>query len=153
SDVPSILLLIQRATNGAVKLKRAELLMSLGDRGYLIGQRGTEISVIAGWSSENLVARIDQFYVYPPDALEVTGTAALQEIEDTANELICECILAFPPHDVPADVRQLFERRGYVEVDREVLPAVWKTAAEESQPPGTFVLLKKLRDTRITSPV
>ena len=32
SDIPSILLLIQKATDGAVTIKRSDLLLALGDR-------------------------------------------------------------------------------------------------------------------------
>lgn len=149
SDVPAILLLMRRAAKGASTVKRSELLMALGDRGYLIGQQGTEISAIAGWSSENQIARIDQIFVYPPEAAPLTGAAVLQEIEDTAIQLICEVILAFPPHDISEDVRQLLLSRGFSRVDAEVLPRAWRLAVIESQPDGTFVMMKRLRDTRI----
>ena len=96
SDVPAILWLIAahfdwRSQDQA----REELLMSLGERGYLIGQKEDTISALAGWSSENLVATIDLIIVNPPEAAFQTGAAVLQEIENTANALICEVILAF----------------------------------------------------------
>lgn len=151
SDVPAILLLMRRATKGATTIKRSQLLMALGDRGYLIGQQGTEISAIAGWSSENQIARIDQIFVYPPEATLTTGAAVLQEIENTALQLICEVILAFPAHGVSEHVHQLLLSRGFTKVDAEVLPRVWRLAVIESQPEGTFVMMKKLQDTRIIS--
>ncbi|MEM8863387.1 MAG: dephospho-CoA kinase, partial [Chloroflexota bacterium] len=43
SDIPSIMLLIHKATDGKLQPKRAEILHSLSDRGYLIGQTGSEI--------------------------------------------------------------------------------------------------------------
>ena len=144
--LPTILLLMQRATNGKVKMKRSELLLALGERGYF-GQRGTDITAAAGWHSENLIACIDQFYVYPLEAVRETGQAVLQEIIDTANQLICECILAFPTQDGPAAIRQLFDEE-FVEIQPERLPAVWKAAADESQPENSYLMLKILRDTR-----
>jgi dephospho-CoA kinase len=147
-DVPSILLLMQRATDGRVKLKRAELLLTLGERGYLLGQRGTDITAVAGWSSENLIGRIDHFFVYPLEAVEETGRAVLREIIDTANKLICECILAFPAHDGPPAILRLLEAHDFVEVAPERLPAVWRAAVEESQPVNSAIMLKVLRDTR-----
>jgi N-acetylglutamate synthase-like GNAT family acetyltransferase len=153
SDVPSILLLIQRATEGAVKIKRGELLMALGDRGYLIGQQGSDISAVVGWHSENLVARIDQIYVYPPESAHVAGPAVLQEIEDTAASLMCEVILAFPANGIPAPVMRLFLDKQFEEVELARLPDVWQAAVAESQPENTFILMKKLRDTRVLKPV
>jgi methylmalonyl-CoA mutase cobalamin-binding domain/chain len=152
SDVPSILLLIQRATGGAVKMKRGELLMALGDRGYLIGQQGTEISTVIGWNSENLVARIDQIFVHPPEAARIAGPAVLKEIEDTAISLICEDILAFPTNQVEPAVLQLFLDNSFEEVDPLRLPEAWKAAVDESQPENTFVMMKVLRDTRSMQP-
>jgi N-acetylglutamate synthase-like GNAT family acetyltransferase len=116
SDVPAILWLIRRTSTGAVRTKREELLLSLGERGYLIGENKDEIRALAGWSSENLVATIDLIIVNPPEEAFLTGAAVLQEIENTANSLICEVILAFPPADVARQVRQLFMSRGFVKV-------------------------------------
>ena len=152
-DVPSILLVIQRATDGAVKIKRSELLMALGDRGYLIGQQGSDISTVIGWHSENLIARIDQIFVYPPESAEVAGPAVLQEIEDTAVSLMCEVILAFPPNGIAPPILKLLLDRQFEEVEQARLPDVWQAAVAESQPDNTFILMKKLRDTRVMKPV
>lgn len=153
SDVPSILLLIQKATDGAVKIKRSELLMALGDRGYLIGQKGSEISIIIGWHSENLIARIDQVYVYPPESARVAGPAVLKEIEDTAISLMCEVILAFPGQGTAEPVLKLFWDKAFEEIELARLPDVWQAAVAESQPDNTLLLMKKLRDTRVLKPV
>lgn len=153
SDVPSILLLIQRATAGTVKIKRGDLLMALGERGYLIGQKGTEISSVFGWSSENLIARIDQIFVHPPEAASVTGPAVLDEVEQTALSLMCEVILAFPPNGLAPAVLKLFLDKQFEEVEWVQLPDAWKSAVSDSQPENTFILLKKLRDTRIVAPL
>jgi dephospho-CoA kinase len=153
SDVPSILLLIQRATAGTVKIKRGKLLMALGDRSYLIGQQGTEISAVIGWNSENLIARIDQIYVYPPEAAGVAGPATLREIETTAVSLMCEVILAFPSSDIAPAVLKLFLDKQFEEVELAQLPDAWQAAAADSQPDNTFILMKKLRDTRVMRPV
>jgi dephospho-CoA kinase len=150
SDIPSILLLIQRATDGKVKIKRNDLLMALGERSYFISQEGTEISTILGWNSENLVARIDEIYIYPAEAAEVTTVAALREIEESADKLICEAVMAFLPANAPAPVRQAFTSQGFDRADTDRMPRAWQMAAEESQPLNTFIMLKVLRDTRVT---
>ncbi len=153
SDVPSILLLIQRATAGTVKIKRGELLVALGDRGYLIGQQGADISAVVGWNSENLIARIDQIYVYPPQSAGVAGPAVLQEIEDTAVSLMCEVILAFPQNGIAPAVLKLFLDKQFEEVALAQLPDAWQAAVTDSQPDNTFILMKKLRDTRVMKPM
>jgi dephospho-CoA kinase len=148
SDVPDILWLIRRTAGSAVRTKRRELLMTLGERGYLIGRKEGEISTLAGWSSENLVATVDLIIINPPEAAFHTGAAILQEIEDTANSLVCEVILAFPPTGPSLEMRQLFAARGYIEIQKGVLPKTWQTAVEENQPYDTLIWMKILRDIR-----
>ncbi len=149
SDIPSILLLIQKATDGTVKMKRSELLMAFSERSYFIGQTGTEVSAIMGWNIDYQVARIDQMFIHPLSAATRTGTAIISEIEKSAGEHICELIVAFIANDAPDVMRQLFTTQGFKESDRESLPQTWRTAIEESQPEGTSLLIKVLRDDRL----
>ena len=148
SDVASMLLLIQKATDGAVKMKRAELLMALSERGYFIGQVGTEISALMGWSIDSQVARIDQVFIHPLSAAATTGLAILEEAEKSANAHICEIIVAFIPGDAPPEISQLFDWQGFSAANPTDLPPAWQQAADESQPEETYFRLKVLRDRR-----
>lgn len=150
SDIPSILLLIQKATNGAVKLKRAELLMALSERGYFIGQQGIEVSTVMGWRIDSQVGQIDEIYVDPPEMARVTGTAVLAEIERSAFNHLCEIIFAFLSNDIAPPIRQIFEDAGYTAVRPEELARNWLSAIAESQPENSFYLVKIFRDTRPT---
>lgn len=152
SDIPSILLLIHRATEGAVKMKRADLLMALGERSYFIGQIGTEISTVVGWNIENLVSRIDQIYLYPLEAAKTTAAAVLEEIEKSADRHICEVIVAFLEHNTPDIVRELFEAHGFTIPNTDKMPRDWQLAIRESQPDNTFSMIKVLRE-RVTHPL
>lgn len=149
SDVPAILLLIHKATEGQTKIKRADLLMSMAERSYLIGQEGAEITTVIGWAADSGVARIEQIYIHPLSAVKVSTPAVMAEIERTAQELICEAIMAFPPQDAPEAVRQLFAGIGYEPRQKGQLPRVWRSAADESQPENTQLLVKVLRNVRI----
>lgn len=150
SDIPAILLLIHKATGGAVKLKRADLLMAFSERSYLIGQVGMEVTTVLGWNTDSTTAAcIDRIYIHPLEAAAITGPPVLQEIENSAVELICEVVMAFLPHDAPAEVRQLFSNAGYVERQRSELHRAWQQGAAELQPEGTFIMAKVLRDVRV----
>lgn len=148
TDIPAILLLIHQATGGSVKMTRGELLMALGDRGYLIGQQGTAISAIAGWTAVDQVAAIDQLFVYPAEAVEKTGAAILREIEKTANELLCEVILAFPMEDDPEEIHRLLESTGFEYVDPRSIPNMWREAVAEHSSNTDWIMLKQLLATR-----
>lgn len=148
SDIPSILLLIQKATDGKVKMKRAELLMALSERGYFIGQVGTEISTVLGYNIDSQVARIDEIYIHPLETATQTGKAVLEDIEISATMHMGQIIVAFLPQDAPAVIRELFEAEHYAPMPFEEMAKGWQSAIEESQPEGTDVLVRLLRDTR-----
>lgn len=152
SDIPSIILLIRKATDGAEKLKRADLLMALGERSYFIGQQGTEISTIMGWNIENLVSRIDRLYFHPLAAINTTGAAVLQEIEKSANGHICEIVVVFLHNDSPEEVRHFFEQNGYGSIDPKKMPRDWRKAIEETKLEDNYYLVKVLRE-RVTHPL
>ena len=148
TDIPTIIELVGQASQGAVTLEHDQLLTELGERGYLIGQQGDQISAIAGWNADNLVATIEFIYVQPSEAIPVTGAALLHEIELTANELICEVILVLSGESVADEIRQILKGKGFRYVDPESLPRVWQAAATGARQPLTTVMMKVLRDTR-----
>ena len=144
-----MLLLMHKATDGAVQMKRAELLMSLSERGYFIGQIGTEINALMGWNIDSQVARIDQIFIHPLEAATTTGLAILEEVETSANAHVCEIILAFIADDAPPEIEQMFDRQAFGAANPANLPQVWQQAVDESQPDGTHVRIKVLRDRRL----
>ena len=149
SDIPSILLLIQKATDGAVVMKRAELLMAFSERSYFIGQLGSEIIVILGWSIDAQVARIDQLFMMPDDELIPVITAVLREIESSADAHIGEIVAVFIPEKHLELLRRFLGEEGYFDVELEMLPDTWQVAIEESQPPDTHLMIRVLRDGRL----
>lgn len=150
SDIPTILLLMRKATGGEVKMTRAEMLMSFSERSYLIGQSGTEINMVVGWNTDSTTAVcIDQIYVHPLPAVAVMGPPLLDEIERSAQELICEVALAFLPHEVPREIRQILTQAGYRQTDESEMRRAWQETVQERQPPDTFIMAKVLRDIRV----
>ncbi len=149
SDVASMLLLIQKATDGAVEMKRAELLMALSERGYFIGQTGTEVSAVVGWNIDSQVARVDQTFIYPLEATATTGLAILEEIEKSANAHVCEIIIAFVMENTAEELLQMFAWQGFETKALTSLPPTWQQAITESQPEDTQFLIKVLRDRRL----
>lgn len=150
SDVAAVLLLMQRATGGALQMKRADLLLALSERSYLIAQEGTEINMVVGWSTHSTTAvAIDQVYAYPPEAALSSGPAVLAEIEASARELICEVIFAYLPPDASPPVRQLFEQIGYRPMSSRDLRRAWAPVVSETQPESTMLWSKILRNVRI----
>lgn len=148
SDIPSILLLIQKATDGKLQMKRADLLMALSERGYFIGQVGAEISTVMGYNIDSQVARVDEIYIHPLEMATQTGKAVLEDIEISATTHMGQIIVAFLPQDAPESIREMFTAEHYVPMPFEEMAKGWQTAIEESQPEGTDTLVRLLRDTR-----
>jgi dephospho-CoA kinase len=148
SDIPSILLLIQKATDGKVKMKRADLLLALSERGYFIGQVGSDISTVIGYNIDSQVARIDEIYIYPLEMVTQTAKAVLEDIEISAASHMGQIIVAFLPEDIPSSIRDLFEAEAYEPMPFDEMARGWQFAIEESQPEGTDYLVRLLRDTR-----
>ncbi|HRQ42197.1 MAG TPA: dephospho-CoA kinase [Chloroflexota bacterium] len=149
NDIPSILLLIQQSTGGAIKMKRADVLAALSERGYFIGQVGSEISTVVGWKIDSQVGRIEEIYIHPPEMIGVTGTAVIQEIQKSAYGHMCQIIVAFISNSAPDDLRRLFLAHGYAPMERSEMANNWKEAIDESPPEDSTYLVKVLLDTRL----
>lgn len=151
SDIPSIMLLIHKATDGNVKPKRAEILMSLSERGYLIGQADDQINTVVGWYADKGFGVIEQMYVHPPEAIPSTGKAVLEEVCKTANELMCEAVFAFFPEDAPPEaVMTMLEGSEFQRInDINEWPRVWKAAYDETHLDGTIGMARKLWNARV----
>ena len=146
SDIPSILLLIHKATDGAVRLKRADLLMAFSERSYFIGQEGAQISTVIGWNIENQVGRLEQIYMHPLEQAMNTGLGVLKEIEKSAQAHICEMIAIYLPQGTPIAIRRLFETHGYQQSTIDELARGWKRAVKETIPENNDLLIKVLQE-------
>lgn len=150
SDIPAILLLLQRATGGRENRSRAEMLQSFSERSYLIGQIGADVVTVVGWNTDSTTAVcIEQVYAHPMRAITVAGPALLDEIERSAGELICEVVLAFLPHDGPPEVAQLLKSAGYEQMTPQEMPRAWQLTVEERKPEGSVIMAKVMRDVRV----
>jgi dephospho-CoA kinase len=145
SDIPAILLLMQQATDGQVKMKRADLLLALGERSYFIGQRGADVKAVFGWNIESLVASVDQVYIHPPEETAVVGAAILEEIEASADQHLGEIVVVFLPPQAGPELRQLLAGRQYNTLDFDTLPKMWQLGIKEHQPEGTDFFIRILR--------
>ena len=148
SDIPAILLLMQQATGGKVKMKRADLLMALGERSYFIGQRNGEVKAVFGWNIESRVASVDQVFIHPPEETAVVGAAILEEIEESADQHIGELVVIFVPLETTTnELKQLLAARGYTAVAKlSDLPKAWQTGIKEHQPEDTEFFIRILRE-------
>ena len=122
--------------------------MALSERGYFIGQVGSEISTIIGYNIDSQVGRIDEVYIYPLEMASQTGKAVLEDIEISAASHMGQILVAFLAKDTPAIIRELFVAEGYDDMPFDEMARGWQLAIEESQSEDTEYLVRLLRDTR-----
>ncbi len=135
------------------EVSRGEVLAAFGEKAYLLLYRDDEVVGLLGWQVENLVSRANEFYLLPDVPLEEAAPLILAEMERGSKELQCEAALLFLPPAL-AQKKALWQKVGYTLRTPESLGMrAWQEAAQESQPPGTVMLFKQLRQDRILQPL
>ncbi len=153
-DASAIAALIKQATNSQKSLTRNDIMEAFGDKAYMLVEYGEELTGLVGWKVENLVARVDEFYVLPGAPLDKMSPPLLDAVEKAAQELQSEAALVFVPLPIAQTAAQALSGAGYVpQVAEKLGVAAWKEAAKESMPPGTAMLFKKLREDRVMKPI
>lgn len=144
---------ITRVSEGKRRMTRDDVMAAFGEKAFLFLYRGDEIVGLLGWQVENLVARVDDFYIeaYIPlvDAMKVMTT----EVEKASKELQCEAALLFLPPNL-AQYKEIWKDLDYSARTVEALRVrAWQEAAVESMSPGMVMMFKQLRKDRVLRPV
>jgi dephospho-CoA kinase len=144
---------INTASDGRRVMSRSDVMEAFGEKAFLLLNLGDEIAGLAGWQVENLVARIDDFFVDPRVPLADAAQLMLGEVERASRELQCEASLLFlPPH--LARAQDVWTGIGYEKRTIDSLGVrAWQDAARESMPDGTELFFHQLRKDRVMRPV
>jgi len=153
-DANAIAAFIKQVTNGQRSLTRADMMAAFGDKAYMLADYDGQLGAIAGWKVENLVARVDEFYIAATTPLERVASPLIDAVENAARELQSEAALVFVPAPLAQSAAQALAGLEYAPQALEKLGvAAWKEAAKESMPPDTALLFKKLREDRVLKPI
>ncbi len=155
TNAETIASFISRATGKTVG--RMDVMMAFGQKSYLIAQDANEqVLGLVGWQVENLITRVDEFYLLP----NITPAPVVQElltaIEQASKDLQSEVGYIFLPSTTAAETVQTFTKNGYdrTAVEQIKIPA-WREAVQEllSNDSGLVILTKKLREDRVLKPI
>lgn len=139
---------------GTQQKTRQQLLESFGQKAYLAVRENNKLVGLLGWQVENLVARVDELYALPDQAVAPIYQLLLQALEQTAKELQAEVVLLFLPAAQVESHSQPFRGAGYqIMAASDIKVNAWLEAVRESQPAGSQILLKKLREQRVLRPI
>ncbi|MBN1430876.1 MAG: dephospho-CoA kinase [Anaerolineae bacterium] len=140
--------------NEGLSLGRTDVLVRFGQKAYMLAYAGEQMIGLAGWQVENLIARTDEFIVADQAPTERTVKSLLGSIEKASNELQAEVSLMFLKNDTSGEIRKAVLTSGYEQNSPADLNVPdWREAAEESQPPETYLVVKRLRADRVLKPV
>lgn len=135
---------------------RIDVMMSFGEKSYLIAESGDDVVAVLGWQVENLITRADEFYIESTVSKVNVVKGLAEAVEAASEELQSEVAFIFLPKTTPSDTVKAFMSNGYeMTVIREIKVPAWLEAVQDtlSENPDMQILKKQLRDDRVLKPI
>ncbi len=154
SDAADIARFVHEATLGRVSVAPQAVMDRFSIKGlWLVRNTSGKIVGLSGWRAENLIARVDDFLVFPHALYPTAGKALLDAIEEEARELQCEVCMIFVPLRAASSAVNFYRSCGYRRPESEGLPRVWLETVEEATEQGRYIMMKQLREDLVTRPI
>lgn len=136
-------------------ISRMDIMLSFGEKSYLVAEDGEDVVGVMGWTVENLVTRMDEIYVAEDIDVEQVINAIIIEVEEASRELQSEVGFIFMPGSTSADRIDALEQAGYTTVTlKEIKIPAWREAVEEVlSGRQMLVYWKQLRKDRVLQPI
>lgn len=137
-------------------LSRIDVMENFGQKSYLVAQDASaKIVGLMGYSVENLVTRIDEFYSGKNLAVDPIVHALIVAMEESSKELSSEVAFFFSPTETPAPILRAYQSDGYQPITlKDIKVPAWREAVEEAVSKKSItVLWKQLRKDRVLQPI
>jgi len=138
------------------QVARMDIMIAFGQKSFLLATGKSEALVgVVGWQVENLITRVDEFYIVPELAKSDILGELIGAVEDASKELQSEVSFVVVPRTVGSELGSALLRRGYrlLKLEEIRFPS-WREAAQEMLSiGGADVLIKQLRADRVTKPI
>lgn len=138
-------------------VSRMDVMMSFGQKSYLLAQAEDEsVLSVLGWTVENLVTSMNEFYVKPGVPVDGAVRALVVAVEEASMELQSEAAFLFLPKATSGSIVEAFKANGYSGVTlKEIKIPIWREAVEEvmRDEENLVVLWKQLRKDRVLQPI
>lgn len=135
---------------------RMDIMLAFGQKSFLLSYgAGDALTGVVGWQVENLITRVDEFYVAPDVAKGEVFSELIGAVEDASKELQSEVSFIVLPRSIGSEVGPVLVRRGYQPLKLEEIrfPA-WREAAQDMLATSDAdVLIKQLRADRVMKPI
>lgn len=135
-------------------LTRTDILASFGDKAYMLAYVGETLAGVIGWQVENLITRVPQLDFVVGTPIDPVIKAVVHAIETASGALQSEVNLIFLPEDGSDEIKKTLLNVGYEQQESSDFRIPdWREAAEESAPPDTYMMVRRLRTDRILKPI
>jgi hypothetical protein len=144
------------SAQGKANTTRLDIMMAFGQKSFLVAQsKEAKMLGVVGWTVENLVTRMDEFYISPSVPAATLVHAMVVAVEAASKDLQSEVAFFFLPTDLPAPMLNAFKQDGYTNVTvPEIKIPAWREAVEETTRDKQYqVLWKQLRQDRVLQPI
>jgi dephospho-CoA kinase len=137
------------------QVDRMDVIMSFGQKSYLIAEVEEDSVGIIGWQVENLITRVDELYLEDSlDAPEKVIYAMIRAVEDASRELQSEVSFVFLPEKIAKGRDALFTDNGYEQTAiNDIKVPAWREAVQEVYQDGMTIFTKRLRKDRVLKPI
>lgn len=138
-------------------VNRMDVMMAFGQKSYLLAQdTADKVVAVMGWQVENLITRVDEFYVAPGETSPGIVDGLVTAVEAASKDLQSEVAYIFLPLNTPEATIQGFQKNGYeaMTIDQIKIPA-WRESVQEilSNNQASRILSKRLREDRVLKPI
>lgn len=139
-------------------VSRMDVMMAFGQKSYLLLQDSSDnVIALMGWTVENLVTRMDEFYLKSGISVPSAVHAVVIAVEEASQELQSEAAFIFLAKETSADISAAFQVDGYnvIETIKEIKIPIWREAVEETMRTDSekTILWKQLRQDRVLQPI
>lgn len=137
-------------------ISRIDIMMAFGQKSFLVAEnKEGKIMGVVGWTVENLVTRMDEFYVGAGVPINTIVHAIVVAVESASKDLQSEVAFFFLPSDMNPQIISAFKSDGYNNITLpEIKIPAWREAVEETIRGKQFVVLwKQLRQDRVLQPI
>lgn len=141
--------------HGSRRVERMDVMLAFGQKSYFLATDRTEkIIGLMGWQVENLITRIDEYYVDAASPKRNVLHALIRAVENASRELQSEVGFVFTPHQTDPTILAIFKENGYepTTVTEIKIPA-WREAIQDANVSGAMILQKQLRKDRVLTPI
>jgi dephospho-CoA kinase len=151
-DLGALATLLNKARG--TNLSEADIIMTFTETSYLVAETNGTMVGSVGFVVENLISQSSEIVILPGVSVEPVLAQLISGMEDASKDLQAEVSFIYLNQQSDAQLISLLkDKLGYEETQIENIDfTAWREAVRATQPEGTIILSKKLREERVLTP-